>query len=252
MPQNPNYDDEASAAVESMDQNESDDCDSGSRDISTVNTNRLKQIFDTYRNGVEQNGAKAGHYQVRTQKNAQKIAVYDMGMARTQFPAYMNRIYGRQQTTHLDHPISIGRQPYEMPNLTLFPMKKKMPKPEVSEEQKKQIQSGVIQKVEVQSSNTLPSLQQVRLKEQREAKQLQTLGTMPMAVDKPAFRLKRKDGESRDQDDKFRPMLAATTTKGFDNVRIEDDLTFRLSQTDDRESSSDTGDDQIDANSFIG
>ena len=66
MPQNPDYDDEASAAVESMDQNESDDCDSGSRDISTVNTNRLKQIFDTYRNGVEQNGAKAGHYQVRT------------------------------------------------------------------------------------------------------------------------------------------------------------------------------------------
>ena len=78
-----------------MDQNESDDCDSGSRDISTVNTNRLKQIFDTYRNGVVQNGAKDGQYQVRTQKNAQKISVYDMGMARTQFPAYMNRIYGR-------------------------------------------------------------------------------------------------------------------------------------------------------------
>ena len=79
---NPDYSDEASAQVESMDQNESDDCDSGSRDISTVNTNRLKQIFDTYRNGVGQNGAEAG-YQVRTQKNAQKIAVYDMGMART-------------------------------------------------------------------------------------------------------------------------------------------------------------------------
>lgn len=47
-------------------------------------------------------------------------------------------------------------------------------------------------------------------------------------------------------------MLAATTAKGFDNVRIEDDLTFRLSQTDDQQSSSDRGDDQIDANSFIG
>ena len=64
-----------------------------------MNTNRLKQIFDTYRNGVVQisGGAKGdGQYQVRTQKNAQKIAVYDMGFARTQFPAYMNRIYGRQ------------------------------------------------------------------------------------------------------------------------------------------------------------
>ena len=31
----------------------SDDGESGSREISTVNTNRLHQIFDNYRNGYE-------------------------------------------------------------------------------------------------------------------------------------------------------------------------------------------------------
>ena len=60
------------AEANSMDQNDSEDYDSGSRDISTVNTNRLKQIFDTYRNGIEPSVPPKA-----------KIAVYDMGMART-------------------------------------------------------------------------------------------------------------------------------------------------------------------------
>ena len=77
-----------------------------------------------------------------------KISVHDM--SRTQFPAYMNRIYGRKQSDPKDF---LTPQPYEIPNLTLFPTKK----PALTEEQRKQIQSGVIRKVSVQnSSNKLP------------------------------------------------------------------------------------------------
>ena len=70
---------------------------------------------------------------------------------------------------------------------------------------------------------------------------------MPMANDKPGFRLKRRKSTEKGQ---FRPLFAATATNAFDNVRIEDDLTFRLSQTDDQQSSDEYRED--DTNSFIG
>ena len=73
----------------------------GSRDISTVNTNRLQQIFDIYPKGPNE------------KRSLNNIAVRDMERAQTQFPAYMNRVYGR--TTP---------KPYEIPNLSLFPKNK--------------------------------------------------------------------------------------------------------------------------------
>lgn len=63
-----------------------------------------------------------------------------MGMSRTQFPAYMNRIYGRKATNLTDNTFSVSRlQSYEVPNLNLFPSKdqKRGQKPELTEEHKK-------------------------------------------------------------------------------------------------------------------
>jgi len=76
-------------------------------DISTVNTNRLKQMFDTY-----------NKHGIAAQTN-KKIAVQDMERARTQFPSYMNRVYGRKQSNEQ----KFENRPYEIPNLSLFPAK---------------------------------------------------------------------------------------------------------------------------------
>ena len=74
---------------------------------------------------------------------------------------------------------------------------------------------------------------------------------MPMANGKPGFRLKRGQSTERGRGGQFRPLFAATVTNNFDNVRIEDDLTFRLSQTEDQRSSDDEYRED-DTNSFIG
>jgi len=76
-----------------------------------------------------------------------------MERAKIQFPAYMNRVYGRKTP-----------RPYEIPNLNLFPQKNSAAKV-VNEDLKLQIKSGVIHKVSVQSSsNTLPSVGQISMR----------------------------------------------------------------------------------------
>lgn len=75
-----------------------------------------------------------------------------MERAKIQFPAYMNRVYGRKTP-----------RPYEIPNLNLFPQKRVTKV--VTEDVKLQIKSGVIHKVSVQSSsNTLPSVGQISMR----------------------------------------------------------------------------------------
>lgn len=141
-----------------------------SREISTVNTNRLHQIFDTFRNGMTNTNNKKPE---PWKPEPSKIAVNDHERAHVQFPAYMSRIKGRKLSP---------KRPYEIPNLTLFPKKSKkrgenqqQSKQEKQDENiKKKIKSGFIQKVSVLSGG-LPS---VHSREREKMNLNQTQGTL--------------------------------------------------------------------------
>ena len=134
-----------------------------------------------------------------------------------QFPAYMSRIQGRQLSP---------TRAYEIPNLTLFPNTRREPSPNT----KKQIESGVIQKVSVLSSSGLPSVHKKKRKNGKfRANREQR--------NRPGFRLKKQSHD-------LRPLQPLEKGRFPSNISIEDDdLTFKLSQTDCASSNSNSNSD---------
>ena len=116
--------------------------------MSTVDSKRLRQLFNDFGRTVTQELETTDAVSVRDMNQISLVGTPIIGLA--------NKFYKK-----------------EIPNLTLFPARKpsrkespeKKGKPgrkEEDEEVKKSINAGVIQKVEILSSNKLPSVTQKR------------------------------------------------------------------------------------------